>query len=57
MRHIRQINTVDTDSYAIVITEGYEDNLENHPSILQHPEWFEIVDCEIPNNIQYLNYE
>ena len=57
MRHIRQINTVDTDSYAIVISTGFETNLEKHPSIFEHPEVFEISDNEITKEITYLNYQ
>lgn len=55
MKHIRQINSVNTECYVIILTE--EIDFENHASILEHPEWFEIVDCEIPNDFQYLNYE
>jgi hypothetical protein len=54
MRHIRQINTVGTDSYTIVIAE---EPLELHPSIVQHPDLFEISEDDIPEFIQYLNYE
>jgi hypothetical protein len=54
MRHIRQINSVGTDSYTIVIAEEL---LENHLSILNHPELFEISEDEIPEYVQYLNYE
>jgi hypothetical protein len=54
MRHIRQINTVGTDSYTVVIAE---EPLENHPSIVNHPDLFEISEDEIPEYVQYLNYE
>jgi hypothetical protein len=54
MRHIRQINSVGTDSYTVVIAE---EPLELHPSIVQHPELFEISEDEIPTQHQYLNYE
>ena len=57
MRHIRQINSVETESYVIVITTGFETNLQNHPSILEHPEVFEISNNEIPKEITYLNYQ
>lgn len=57
MKHIRQINSIGTDSYVIVISRGFETNLENHPCILEHPEVFEISNDEIPKNITYLNYE
>ena len=54
MRHIRQINTVGTESYTVV--EASEP-LENHPSIVQHPDLFEISEDDIPENHQYLIYE
>lgn len=54
MRHIRQINSVGTDSYTVVIAE---EPLEEHPSIVQHPTLFEISEDEIPEKHQYLNYE
>jgi hypothetical protein len=52
MRHIRQINSVGTDSYTIVIAE---EPLENHPSVIEHPELFEISEDEIPEKHQYVN--
>jgi len=54
MKHIRQINTVGTDSYTVVIAE---EPLEEHPSIVEHPDLFEISEDEIPEQHQYLNYE
>jgi hypothetical protein len=54
MRHIRQINSVGTDSYTIVIAH---EPLEKNPSIVLHPEWFEISEDDIPENHQFLNYE
>jgi hypothetical protein len=54
MRHIRQINTVGTDSYTVVIAN---EPLEQHLSIVNHPELFEISEDEIPEYVQYLNYE
>jgi hypothetical protein len=52
MRHIRQINSVGTDSYTVVIAE---EPLEQHPSILEHPELFEISEYKIPEKHQFLN--
>jgi hypothetical protein len=57
MRHIRQINTVGQEYYGVVITNGWENNLENHPSIVDNPTLFEISEDEIPENHQYLLYE
>jgi len=54
MKHIRQINSIGTDSYTVVIAE---EPLEQHPSILQHPDLFEICEDEIPEKHQYLIYE
>jgi len=54
MRHIRQINTVGQEYYGVVIAE---EPLEQHPSILEHSELFEISEDEIPEKHQYLNYE
>jgi len=54
MRHIRQINSVGTDSYTVVIAN---EPLEQHPSILEHPELFEISEDDIPEKHRYLNYQ
>lgn len=61
MIHIRYINSINTNTYTIVITDGYggegEPPLQEHPSIVEHPELFEIVDQDIPEHHQYLNYQ
>ena len=57
MLHIRQKNSVGTDSYTIVITDDWNEPLEQHPSIVERPEDFEIVDCEPPAYVQYLVYQ
>lgn len=54
MRHIRQINSVGTESYTVVIAE---EPLEEHPSIVDNPTLFEISEDEIPELHQYLIYE
>ena len=54
MRHIRQINSVGTDSYTVVIAE---EPLEQHPSIVNHSDLFEISEDDIPEIHQYLIYE
>ena len=54
MRHIRQINTVGTESYTVVIAN---EPLEQHPSIVENPTLFEISEDDIPEIHQYLNYE
>jgi hypothetical protein len=54
MRHIRQINTVGTESYTVV--EANEP-LEEHLSIVDNPTLFEISEDDIPEIHQYLIYE
>mgnify|MGYP006270592403 CR=1 FL=1 len=58
MKHIRSKDIDPT--YTIVITDGYgeegQPTLEQHPSILDYPNLYEIVDCEIPEHCQYLIY-
>ena len=60
MIHIRQKNSVGTNTYGVVITDGYggenQPPIEQHPSILEHPELFEIVDTDIPEHYQNLIY-
>lgn len=50
MEHIKQICV---EPYTVVVAEG---NLAQHPSVLNNPELFEVVNNEIPDNAQYLNY-
>ena len=57
MKHIRQINSVGFNSYTVVITENWELPLEEHPSVVEHPELFEISESEIPEQHQFLIYE
>jgi hypothetical protein len=56
MEHIRQTSTVGTDCYTVVVTTDWVLPLNEHPSIVEHPELFEISTDEIPTNFQYLNY-
>lgn len=60
MEHIRQINSVGTNTYTIVKTYGYgaegELPLSQHPSIIENPEIFEIANCDIPADHQYIDY-
>jgi len=59
MEHIRQINNQTLGRqdvvYTVVITDGYTD-LSTHPSVIEHPDLFEIVDSDIPEDHQLLNY-
>jgi hypothetical protein len=59
MEHIRQKLDLTSNkleiAYTVVITDGYTD-LTTHPSIIEHPDLFEIVDVELPTEYQFLNY-
>lgn len=59
MEHIRQKINLTANKlesiYTVVITDGYTD-LTTHPSIVEHPTIFEIVDVELPTEYQFLNY-
>lgn len=60
MRHIRQkidLSARGEVAYTIVNTENWSLTLEEHPSIVDHPELFEISEDEIPANYQILNYQ
>lgn len=56
MKHIRQINSVGTDTYTVVITDTYIGDLENHPILTQFPNSFEVSEDELPEYIQYVMY-
>ena len=56
MRHIRQINSVGTNSYTVVITDTYIGDLEDHPILTQFPNAFEVSEDELPEYIQYVMY-
>jgi hypothetical protein len=57
MKYIRQKNSVGTNTYTVVKTEDWTLPLEDHPSVVEHPELFEISEDEIPAEHQYLIYE
>jgi len=54
MRHIRQINSVGTNSYTVVVAE---EPLESHRSVVNYPELFEISEDELPEYIQYVDVQ
>lgn len=60
MEHIRQKINVSLKSveiaYTVVDTTRWTLPLNQHPSIVEHPELFEISNDEIPDNAQYLKY-
>ena len=43
-------------AYTVVDTTNWTLPLNQHPSIVEHPELFEISSDEIPENAQYLKY-
>ncbi len=43
-------------AYSVVITTNWNQPLEEHPSIVNEPDVFEIADCEIPLHAQYTTY-
>jgi len=57
MEHIRQINSVGTNTYTVVVTNNWTLPLADHPSVVEHPELFEIADCDIPEEHQFLIYQ
>jgi hypothetical protein len=58
--HIRQKNNVTNKNieiaYTVVITTDWNLPLNQHLSIVEHPELFEISEDVIPEDAQYLNY-
>jgi len=62
MIHIRQkldlTNKVgELIAYSVVNTTNWDRPLEEHPSIVENPDIFEIVDEEIPSHAQTLIYQ
>lgn len=62
MIHIRQKldvtnKTGDLIAYTVVFTKNWTLPLNQHPSIVENPEIFEIVDEEIPEHAQTLIYK
>lgn len=57
MKHIRQINSVGTNSYTIVNLNNYIGELEDHPIFIDYSDLFEISEDELPNYLQYVNFE
>jgi hypothetical protein len=43
-------------AYTIVDTSDWTLPLDEHPSIVEHPDLFEITSDPIPDNAQYLKY-
>ena len=59
MIHIRQkfsLTGRGEQAYTVVITKDWILPLSEHPSIVENPDVFEIVDDIIPEDAQYLDY-
>ena len=61
MLHIRQKSTATGKSlhsnYTVVITDKWKaKDLHKHPAVVEHPQIFEVVDEEIPDHAQYINW-
>jgi hypothetical protein len=57
MKHIRQINSVNTNTYTIVDLSNYEGIMEEHPIFGAFPNAFEISEQELPAYIQYVSFD
>ena len=55
MKHIRQINSVGTNSYTIVKLDNYVGELEANPILVDYSDLFEISEDELPAYIQYVS--
>jgi len=58
MKYIRFINSsrLEDHAYTIVRTDNWTLPLSEHPSIVEHPDLFEIVDEDVPEYTDYLVY-
>ncbi len=57
MKHIRQINSVNTNTYTIVLLDNYDGVMEEHPIFNAFPDAFEIAENELPDFVQYVSFE
>jgi hypothetical protein len=57
MKHIRQINSVNTNTYTIVLLDNYNGIMEEHPIFQAFPNAFEISENELPDFVQYVSFE
>lgn len=57
MKHIRQINSVNTNTYTIVLLDNYNGFMEEHPIFSAIPNTFEIAENELPDFVQYVSFE
>jgi hypothetical protein len=60
MKHIRKrdsvTNKIINEIYTVVITKEWTLPLEQHPSVIENPEVFEVIDCELPDYYQQMFY-
>jgi len=54
-KHLEEQETI--GNIVIVNTDEYSGLLTDHPSIVEHPELFEIVDDELPEKCTFINYQ
>lgn len=57
MKHIRQINSVNTNTYTIVDLSNYSGVMEEHPIFGAFPNSFEISEQDLPEFVQYVSYD
>jgi hypothetical protein len=57
MKHIRQINSINTNTYTIVDLSNYDGIMEDHPIFQAFPNAFEISENELPDFVQYVSFE
>jgi hypothetical protein len=57
MKHIRQINSVNTNTYTIVLLDNYDGVIEEHPIFGAYPDAFEISEQDLPDFVQYVTYD
>lgn len=46
-----------TGDVFVVNIEGYENDLSQHPAIINHPDLFEVVESDVPENFEKLIYQ
>jgi cell fate (sporulation/competence/biofilm development) regulator YmcA (YheA/YmcA/DUF963 family) len=57
MKHIRQINSVNTNTYTIVLLDNYDGQMEEHPIFNAFQDAFEISENDLPDFVQYVSFE
>jgi hypothetical protein len=57
MKHIRQINSVNTNTYTIVDLSNYSGVMEDHPIFGAFTNAFEISEQDLPDFVQYVTYD